>query len=49
MPFSSDEKRLFDVCYAKALSMDESEDAKLVLIMSDMIDLLHKSQQSICL
>ncbi len=46
MPFSSEQKRLFDLCYAKALSKEESEATNLVVIMYDMIDLLHTSQQS---
>ena len=46
MPFSGEQKRLFDRCYAKAISMDESEATNLVVIMYHMIDLLKKSQQS---
>ncbi len=45
MPFSSEEMRLFDACYAKALSTGESEGTKLVAMMHDMVDLLHRSQQ----
>ncbi len=46
MPFSSEQKRLFDLFYAKALPKEESEAANLVVIMYEMIALLHKSQQS---
>ncbi len=47
MPFSSEQTRLFDLCYAKALSKEASEATNFVVIMYDMIDLLHKSPQSL--